>query len=262
MIGIVEDKKTDLIEAFWKDHRVPQSLRQERVDTPSERRFRAIFHILRERITLLRYPPGTILDIDDLAVEFEVSRTPIRSVLQQLAHLGLVISRHGVRTSVAPIDFQMLREDKSFRSRLAELIGELSPLPPGDTSIELIRDAECECRKLIDDANLESFARIDIKVHDSICNLIGNRQLLRVYDDLYYRTARAWFYFLPKLDWHAEVSVFLQDISARRQAMERGDTRAVGFLTRNAISAVLIRLDTLIRQIESTDDPGEPRLSA
>lgn len=258
--GIGETMTRDLVEAFWQDDVVPLSLRERRSETPSQRRFQAIYHIIRERITLLKYPPGTVLDIDALALEFSVSRTPIRAVLQQLAYHGLVISRHGVRTSVAPIDFEKLREDKAFRSRLAELIGELSPRPPSDAAIERMAEAERECRDLIEHPDLEAFARVDIKVHEAICSLIGNRQLLQVYDDLYFRTARAWFYFLPRLDWSTEISIFLRDISESLSAMRRGDAKAVGFLTRNAISSVLIRLDALISQIEETHDLGEPRL--
>ena len=260
MTDTTESEGRKLIDAFWADDSMLLSVRQAQMITPSERRFQAIYHIIRQRITLLAYPPGTILDIDALAEEFEVSRTPIRSVLQLLAYHGLVISRHGVRTSVAPIDFQRLREDKEFRSHLAELVGVLSPLAPSPNAIRLMTEAKAECRALIDNPDLETFARIDIKVHDSVCCLIGNRQLLRVYDDLYYRTARVWFYFLPKLDWREEVSIFYQDISARLGAMERGDAKAVGFITRNAVSGVLVRLDSLIRLIEETHDPGEPRL--
>jgi len=250
----------NLIDAFWKTEAAPLTLRRENRETPSQRRFLAIFHIIRKRITLLKYPPGTVLDIDALALEFNVSRTPIRSVLQQLAYHGLVLSRHGVRTSVAPIDFDKLREDKTFRSYLAELIGVLSPLEPSQAAIKLMSTAEAECSELVDYPDLETFARIDIMVHESICSLIGNRQLLRVYDDVYYRTARVWFYFLPRLDWRQEVTIFHQDIAARVSAMQRGDSKAVGFLTRNAVSAVLVRLDSLISRIEMTHDPGEPCL--
>lgn len=258
--GAIGAENEDLIDAFWKAEVVPLLLRQEGRETPSQRRFLAIYHIIRKRITLLKYPPGTVLDIDALAQEFDVSRTPIRSVLQQLAYHGLVLSRHGVRTSVAPIDFDRLREDKIFRSYLAELIGVLSPLEPSHAAIDLLTDAEAECRELVNRPDLETFARIDIMVHEAILSLIGNRQLRQVYDDLYYRTARVWFYFLPRLDWRQEVMIFHQDIAARRNAMQRGDSKAVGLLTRNAVSAVLIRLDSLISQIETTHNPGEPRL--
>lgn len=228
--------------------------------TPAERRFQTIYHIIRERIALLTYPPGTELDIDALAAEFAVSRTPVRSVLQMLSYHGLVFSRHGVRTSVAPIDFERLREDLAFRSSLAELIGALTPLAVTAAAVDLMAEAEGDCRRLIDRPDLKRFTAIDIKVHEAICSVIGNRQLLQVYDNLYYRTARAWFYFLPRLEWREEVSIFHQDIAARADAVKRGDVKALGFLTRNAVSAVLIRLDALIDQIRASRDPGEPRL--
>jgi DNA-binding GntR family transcriptional regulator len=245
---------------FWREDVVPLTLREQNSRTPSQRRFLAILHIIRKRITLLRYPPETLLDIDALAAEFKVSRTPIRSVLQQLIYCGLVLSKHGVRTSVAPIDFERLREDFALRSHLAELIGVLSPLVPSKGAIDYLAQAIEECGELIAHPDLESFARIDMKVHEAICSLIGNRQLRQVYDDLYFRTARVWFYFLPKLDWLNEVTIFRQDIDARLDVMKRQDTKAVGFLTRNAISAVLIRVDPLISEVEMTQDPGEPRL--
>lgn len=260
MTGAAELVGPDLIDAFWRKEGTSRKPPSKRSETPSERRFLAIHHIIRERITLLSYPPGTILDIDALAREFGVSRTPIRAVLQQLAHQGLVSSRHGVRTSVAPIDFDRLREEVELRSHLAELVGVLSPLVPSRAAIESMVAAEAACRALIEDPNLEGFAAIDIKVHEAICSLIGNRQLLQYYDDLYYRTARVWFYFLPKLDWREEVSIFHRDIEDRMKAMTRGDVKAAGFITRNAVSAILIRLDSLISQIEVTHDPGEPRL--
>lgn len=261
MTDAIEQDRPNLIESFWRDNTALPSLDRERLDTPSQRRFHAIYHIIRERITLLRYPPGTVLDIDALAAEFDVSRTPIRAVLQQLTSNGLVNSRHGVRTSVAPIDFERLREAKAFRSHLAELIGVLSPLAPKPPAIAAMAKAKADCHALIEEPDLETFARIDIEVHRSICSLIGNRELLQVYDDLYYRTARVWFYFLPKLDWRAELSIFHQDIAARLDAMERGDAKAVGFLTRNAVSAVVVRLDSLISLLEEASDPGPPSLS-
>ena len=66
--------------------------------------------------------------------------------------------------------------------------------------------------------------------------------------------------FLPRLDWRNEVQIFQRDIEARRQAMEIGDIKAVGFITRNAVSSVLIRLDSLFRQIEAAEGPEPPPL--
>ena len=72
----------------------------------------------------------------------------------------------------------------------------------------------------------------------------------QVYDDLYYRTVRIWFHFLPRLNWQDEIAIFLRYIEDQLVAMQRGDTRAVGFLIRNAVSGVVIRLDHLFAEME------------
>ncbi len=220
-------------------------------ETPSRRRFRAIHRLLRRRIAMLDYPPGQRLDIDRLAAELNVSRTPIRSVLQQMEFEGLVSTLHGVGTTVTAIDTAHLREAVDLRTRLAELIGVLSPLAPSSEAIGWLRTARQACDGLYEDRDIRKFAAIDMRLHDAVCTVIGNSLLLKTYDDLYYRTARMWFYFLPKLDWHQEIAIFASDIDQTRSAMIRGDTRAVGFLVRNAVSAAVIRLDDLIAQAET-----------
>lgn len=216
----------------------------------ARQRFHEIHYLIRQRIALLQYPPQTRLDIDKLAAEFNVSRTPIRSVLQRLEYQGLVAAHHGVGTTVSNIDFEHLREAVVFRLRLAELIGELSPLAPTPDVIRAMCAARDDCHQLAARFDLETFGRIDIRVHECIYSLIGNAHLQQVYDDLYYRTVRIWFHFLPRLDWQDEIAIFLRYIEDQLSAMERGDTRAVGFLIRNAVSGVVIRLDHLFSEME------------
>jgi len=223
--------------------------------TPSRRRFHAIHTVLRERIALLSYPPGTRLDVDQLAGEFAVSRTPIRTVLQRLEYQGLVATRHGVGTTVTEVDFEHLREATEFRMRLAELIGDLQPLPPSPEAVARLAGARADCLAMLGHPDLEAFGRIDIRLHEAVCSVIGHSLLRQSYDELYYRTARMWVYFLPKLDWDEEVTHFLGDIDAVLRALQRGDPRAAGFEIRNAVSAALYRLGELIRAAESI--PGD-----
>lgn len=219
--------------------------------SPSRRRFNAIHTALRERITLLSYPPGTRLDVDQLAQEFAVSRTPIRTVLQRLEYQGLVTTKHGVGTTVTEVDFEHLREATEFRMRLAELVGELQPAPPSPAAIEQLVTARADCAGLLGRPDLEAFGRIDICLHEAVCSVIGHSLLRQSYDELYYRTARMWVYFLPKLDWDDEVAQFLGDIDAVLRALQRGDPRGVGYEIRNAVSGALYRLGELIRAAEA-----------
>jgi DNA-binding GntR family transcriptional regulator len=219
--------------------------------TPSRRRFLAIHRVMRERIALLTYPPGMRLDVDQLAEEFDVSRTPIRTVLQRLEYQGLVATKHGVGTTVTEVDFEHLREATEFRMRLAELIGELQPLPPSRAAIERLVTARADCVALLGRPDLEAFGRTDICLHEAVCSVIGHSLLRQSYDELYYRTVRMWVYFLPKLDWDEEVTLFLGDIDAVLRALQRDDPRGVGFEIRNAVSAALYRLSELIRAAET-----------
>ncbi len=91
----------------------------------------ALFSTLRDRICLLDYPPGTVLREAVLAAEFGLSRTPIRSVLQRLAHDGLIESRDGVGTIVTAPDFPEIRDIYLVRLKIAERIGQMDPRPIG-----------------------------------------------------------------------------------------------------------------------------------
>ena len=216
-------------------------------DTPAARRFVQLHRELRTRIVRHRYPPGHRLDLDALAVEFRVSRTPLRSVFQRLAYEGLVVSRHGVPTTVTEVDTAGLRQSLAFRMRLAELIGELSPRAPGSANVQRLEAARDRAAALARTGpDVDAFVGIDLELHEAVCALIGNAPLLLAYDQAYYRTARMWWLFAPHLDWVRELAVFTRELELQAEAAARGDARAIGFNTRNALSALLHRLDTLV----------------
>ena len=223
-------------------------INQVRDNTPARLRFNEIHYAIRRRIALLQLPPGERLDIDQLAEEFNVSRTPIRSVLQRLEYQGLLVTRHGVGTIVTDLDFEHLSEAIQLRMKLAELIGELTPIKQVDSQITDLSMAVSRLKKIRQKINLQEFARVDIIVHECNVGLIGNTHLLQAYDDLYYRTARMWFYFLPELDWKKEIDIFINDTETRLSSLELGDIKAFGYMTRNAVSASMIRLQHLMNK--------------
>jgi len=225
---------------------IGDTLRAETDDSPWRIRFETIYRQLRGRITLLHYPPGTRLNVDDLADEFNVSRTPIRTVLQRLEREGLAITRHGVGTAVTEIDFEHVREAMLLRMHLAELIGTLNPKKPGEQLLLSLEALQRECDNITDELALQEFARIDMRLHDCKCSLIGNDPLKRTYDELYYRSVRMWFHCLPRMDWRTEAGALFEDLRLTRAALSRSDVKAMGFITRNAISAGLFRVHGLI----------------
>lgn len=214
--------------------------------TPSQIRFLKIFHRIRKRIALLDYPPGTRIEIEKLAEEFAVSRTPIRSVLQRLEFEGLVVTNHGVGTMVTDFDISGLRFIWEFRAKLAEMIGQLHPLPPSTKHLDELAELQELMSRLHDDFTPRKFGEISLRFHHCIVSLIGHPQLARVYDELYYRSARMWISFLNKLNQEREIVLFSDDIDSVTNALKRNDMVAVGYILRNTLNAVVWRLDELI----------------
>lgn len=227
--------------------------KQDPVDSsPWRQRFHAIYSTLRERITLMQYPPGARLDIDALTVEMNVSRTPIRSVLQRLENEGLAVTRHGVGTTVTEINVEHIRKTMQLRTNLAVLIGVLSPVQPDVDLLLALERLQRECDEISSNPTKEKFAAIDISLHNCKCRLIGNEVLLRIYDELYYRTTRLWFYMLPSMDQVHEFRIVHDDVNMTLDALRRGDITAVGFITRNFNSAALCRIDNVLYESNKT----------
>ena len=179
-----------------------------------------------------------------------MSRTPVRNVLQRLDAEGLVRTRHGVGTVVAPLDFQELRQAVMFRIELASMIGTLGPSTIDEATILAMRSSFVSCSQLFGSADLGAFAQIDMQLHAAICRVIGNTMLLHVYDEMFFRTARLRVYFLPKQNWDNEVSILLKDIELTVKAMENNDAKGVGFVTRNSIYNTFVRLEPLLSSTE------------
>ncbi len=153
-----------------------------------------VYEILKNRIITLEYSPGQVLNEADIAGEFDLSRTPVRKIFEQLKNRKLlnIIPRYGAQ--VATIDFrymksvfEVVRELEGFAIRLAveritdEDIEELENI------VERINnyDIENEYKKIIIDD--ENFHRIVIQSSDNPC-------LIEILFDLHMHTERLWFY--------------------------------------------------------------------
>ena len=85
---------------------------------------RQLYDVLRRRIVDNTLPPGVRLSEANLAKEFDVSRTPLRAALQQLATEGLVTIRPQVGTAVAGLDAEQLRQAVFIRTALERAVVE------------------------------------------------------------------------------------------------------------------------------------------
>lgn len=211
--------------------------------TDARVRAQHIFEALRERICLLQYPPGSVLRERDLAEEFGISRTPIRTVLQRLEFEGLTYSRQGHGTIVTDIELDRLSEIYYLRIKLTELIGASSTLESIGTVTIRIDELLAHCEAIHDHIDLEGFGRINIGLHKAVQQLIQNRSLIAISDTLFYQTARMWFKILTDDDWGFEIDNLVEEMRAIRRYLDAGDLESVGYVRRNSLSYVARKLD-------------------
>lgn len=204
-----------------------------------------IYDVMRRRICLLIYAPGTILKESELAREFGVSRTPIREVLHQLKFEGLVETRNGVGTFVTGIDIKSFIDAYELRIELAEMIGRLSPRQCGPREIALIEALQARTEALAEDFVAEDFWQINHELHHVIRSLIGNQELAMLYDHYYHKVARFW-YQLAQDNWRREVELLVREFGELLVALRWGDMKAVANVHRNHISFCKIRIGQFI----------------
>lgn len=210
--------------------------------TLSRERFERIYNAIRDRICLLEYNPGAWLSEEELAQEFGVSRTPIRRVLSRLESEGLLQSRHGVGTFVTDVDLDSLTQVYKLRMALAELIGQLEPLPRTSGDIARVRALVARCDSLGEAPSPREFARVNMDFAQELFAMTGNRPLREISERLYYLTHRVWLKSVPRLNLRDEVAVFRREMADILAAMEIGDLEAVGHIRRSHISMSFNRM--------------------
>jgi len=210
--------------------------------TPSRERFERIYRILRDRICLLEYPPGSRLSEEELAEEFEISRTPVRRVLARLESEGLVEARHGVGTIVTDVEIEELAQVYHLRMELAVLIGRLSPIPRTDEDLDRIRALIARCDALSSDADHKAFARLNMDFFSEITAMTGNPPLREISERLYFQTSRIVLKLLPRLNLADEWAAFRREMADILAAAEIGDLESVGHIRRSHISMSFKRM--------------------
>ena len=194
----------------------------------TEERQRRMYESIRERISILQYPPGMMLNESILANEFGVSRTPLRRVLQQLGYEGLVEIRNGVGTIVTDIDMKTFKDIYDLRILLAESMGALSPKWITEQHKEKMQLFIDRAEALRGKQEVEGYAMLCNDLEALLTSLIGSKPLREMTDLLYYRVARIWYMFLPNFEWDEVVNELVAELHGMADAIETNDVAAVG----------------------------------
>lgn len=210
-----------------------------------------IYKTIRSRICLLQYQPGEMISENALATEFEVSRTPMRRILQRLEFEGLVVTKQGLGTLVTTVDIKLLREVYALRIKLAEIIGELCSPPPAHTDFSHLDQLLERCQQMHQRRDYEELGRINMEFSDALIRFISNKPLQEISERLYYQTARVWPQILPDMDWAEEVDFMCTEIKEITAALQAGDMHRVGQTRRDHIAMSLSRIQRYLGEGKS-----------
>jgi len=179
-----------------------------------------VYEILKKRIIALEYSPGQVLNEADIANEFDLSRTPVRKIFEQLKNRKLlnIIPRYGAQ--VAPIDFRYM---KSVFEVVRELEGYAIRLAVERISEENILELEGIVER-IKNYNIETEYRTiimeDERFHEIIFQCCENPCLVEILFDLHMHTERLWFYSQRDL---TSISLFYETLYNILEALKARD---------------------------------------
>ena len=118
---------------------------------------RKIYVEIKNRIIDLTYPPNTLIKEEALAEEYNISRTPVRSVISRLVQRGLLVVKPKKGTYVSPISIKMIDNEtirKASEMGIIDVINAVNTVESNttyitlsfDEKIKMIIDMVYQCR--------------------------------------------------------------------------------------------------------------------
>jgi DNA-binding GntR family transcriptional regulator len=145
---------------------------------------RMVHTILQQRILDGILRPGERIDLDAIAQELAVSRTPVRTALRQLESEGLVTIYPHRAVMVSELSADDLEQMYAVRINLESMAAQLAVPGLTEADIAEMRQIQRELNHVVDEANPASFAEKDRAFHLALYRSANNKFLSRLIDDL------------------------------------------------------------------------------
>ena len=136
-----------------------------------------VYRVLREDIVNLRMKPGYKISEAKLAEIYNVSRGPIRNVIQKLQQENLVVVKPQVGTIIAPISLENARDILEIRLLLEPHAAEIAAKHIQEEDIEFL---EKKFEELNSSEDREKLFEADITLHQTIWRLCGNKEIANI----------------------------------------------------------------------------------
>jgi len=139
---------------------------------------------LREQIFSHELAPGSWLDEQSLAMAFGISRTPMREAIKVLASEGLVTTKMNKGAYVTEVDRRDLEQIFTVLSLLEGQAAKETAIKASEAQLTQLDNLHHRLEKAAADRDTEQFFEINVKFHELIQEIAGNKWMNGVIEDL------------------------------------------------------------------------------
>jgi DNA-binding GntR family transcriptional regulator len=139
---------------------------------------------LRSQIFAHQLPPGSWLDEQKLAKDYGISRTPMREAIKVLAAEGLITMKLRRGAYVTEVNRQDLEQIFTVLSLLEGEAARNAAHQASESDLNELDNLHLRLEKAAADRNLELFFEMNVRFHERILAISGNRWMNGVITDL------------------------------------------------------------------------------
>ena len=139
---------------------------------------------LREQIFSHELAPGSWLDEQNLAAAFGISRTPMREAIKVLASEGLVTTKMNKGAYVTEVDRRDLEQIFTVLSLLEGQAAKETAIKATEDQLTQLDNLHHRLEKAAADRDTGQFFEINVKFHELIQEVAGNKWMNGVIEDL------------------------------------------------------------------------------
>lgn len=197
-----------------------------------------IFAALRKKIIHLELPPESVLNLSELAKEFNVSRTPIKEVLISLQAEEWIM-RHGSHFIVTPLSLERIREITEIRMvmEVQANVWAMERITP--LELENLNRLGNQISTFNEKSSNESIVDFDFTIHYTIFKIAKNVQLSKLLERLLNHYLRFWLSIPRQID-HIQ---FFEEALELIDAINNRDEEAIREFTarhiRNSVAQIM-----------------------
>jgi DNA-binding GntR family transcriptional regulator len=149
---------------------------------------RPLYHDVAERLRAQIFAhtlaPGSWLDEQSLALEFGISRTPMREAIKVLASEGLVTMKPRRGAYVTEVERQDVEQIFAVIAELEGFAVKEVAIKASEAQLNQLDNLHLKLEKAAADRDVERFFEINVRFHELIMEIAGNRWMNNVIADL------------------------------------------------------------------------------